>query len=462
MEDLEYNGLDSWSNLTLPPHNSPVDSIPSSLAKSPTSVSVSVPQSSLQPIPGPSHTLPTISPASTSAVTPPNSTPSSNRKKVSGRPKKQNTDVPAKKTKKGGVQKAAKKKDCVKKTAKKKDRVKKAATKKNCVQKAANTNDPNNPSKNLPPPGRQWFSIPAEVEKLRLKSFSYTGPSGPNPDEIPADLSSALDFYSLMLTDELLQTVVEETNRYANQCTIRRIVDETMTEKSRLSEWQDVTVPELKVFLGIILWMGLAPRPSIEHFWSTGVLYRSDVGKFMPRNRFELILSHFHLSDNETADTDNRLHKLGNLISYLNDCFTKLYIPGEDVCIDETMVPWRGRLLFRQYIPSKRHKYGIKLYKLCLPHGYTHRLKVYAGKENEPVPCNSTASEKVVMELCKPILRTQRTLYTDNFYTSVRLADKLLAKKTHLVGTLRSNRKMNPSDVVSAELEIGKNKFSNS
>jgi hypothetical protein len=51
------------------------------------------------------------------------------------------------------------------------------------------------------------------------------------------------------------------------------------------------------------------------------------------------------------------------------------------VVIDESMVPFRGRLLFKQYIPGKRHKYGVKLYKLCLPGKYTYALEIYLGKK---------------------------------------------------------------------------------
>jgi hypothetical protein len=44
---------------------------------------------------------------------------------------------------------------------------------------------------------------------------------------------------------------------------------------------------------------------------------------------------------------------------------------GEFLAVTETMVPFRGRLLFRKYIPGKTHKYGIKLLKLCGTNGYT-------------------------------------------------------------------------------------------
>jgi hypothetical protein len=51
--------------------------------------------------------------------------------------------------------------------------------------------------------------------------------------------------------------------------------------------------------------------------------------------------------------------------------FSSVYIPGLVVAIDETMIPWQGRLFFTQCIPGKAHKYGVKLYKLASTNGYT-------------------------------------------------------------------------------------------
>lgn len=52
---------------------------------------------------------------------------------------------------------------------------------------------------------------------------------------------------------------------------------------------------------------------------------------------------------------------------------------------DESMIPWRGWLSFRQYIKNKSHKYGVKIYKLCTPEGYTYNSIIYSGKgENGP------------------------------------------------------------------------------
>jgi len=50
--------------------------------------------------------------------------------------------------------------------------------------------------------------------------------------------------------------------------------------------------------------------------------------------------------------------------------------PGEDIVIDETMIPYRGRLSFKQYIPGKANKYGVKLFKLTDPSGYTYNVEI--------------------------------------------------------------------------------------
>ena len=84
--------------------------------------------------------------------------------------------------------------------------------------------------------------------------------------------------------------------------------------------------------------------------------------------------------------------------------------------------------------------------------GYTYNVKVYAGKEDRQYEDVATS---VVMQLMDGYLDAGRTLCTDNFYTSVPLARELLKRKTHLVGTVRTNRKMLPADVTGAKLKVG-------
>jgi len=100
----------------------------------------------------------------------------------------------------------------------------------------------------------------------------------------------------------------------------------------------------------------------------------------MSRNRFELLLRFWHFSDNKKAPGGDRIYKIRNIIDKILNRFQNVMEPGEVLAVDETMVPFRGRLLFRQYIPGKAHKYGVKLFKLCGTNGYTYNVQVYGGK----------------------------------------------------------------------------------
>jgi len=117
--------------------------------------------------------------------------------------------------------------------------------------------------------------------------------------------------------------------------------------------------------------------------------------------------------------------------------FQNVMEPDEYLAVDETMVPFRGRLGFRQYITGKSHKYGVTLFKFCGTGGFTYYVQIYVGKsqiDGKGIAC------KVVLNLCQMYLNANRTITTDNFYTSLPLAYELLKNKTHLTETLRSNR----------------------
>lgn len=77
---------------------------------------------------------------------------------------------------------------------------------------------------------------------------------------------------------------------------------------------------------------------------------------------------------------------------------------------------------------------------------------MYAGKERDP---SCTVPTKIVMQLSEKLLNKGRTAVTDNYCTSLELAHKLLHHETHLLGTLRCNRKGNPKEVTQKRLKVG-------
>lgn len=298
---------------------------------------------------------------------------------------------------------------------------------------------------------RQLLAIPSNlvwnnVTAKHLKQFTYsavnTGVIATEFEELSE--KTPYDFFKYFVTDEIISYMVEETNRYAFQT----IPKENFASKSRLKQWKDVDCLEMEKFLGILLWMGLNKMPKITDYWSKSPLYKNEVKNVMSRNRFELLLRMWHFSDNEKCPANDRLFKIQPLLDKLLEKFQAGNIPQQEICIDETLVPFRGRLSFKQYIKNKRHKFGIKLFKLCIKNGYTYNMKIYCGRESEP---GMPVSSSVVLTLMKDLLDSGRLLYTDNYYTSIHLAHELLMRSTHLVGTLRSNRKLNPKRLNSKE-----------
>ena len=69
-------------------------------------------------------------------------------------------------------------------------------------------------------------------------------------------------------------------------------------------------------------------------------------------------------------------------------------------------------------------------------------MKPYLGKDDEGVTSLGT---HVVVTLMEPYFGRGYNVTTDNFFTSVELAKKLLDKRTSVVGTVRLNRKEIPA-----------------
>ncbi|XP_003369100.1 piggyBac transposable element-derived protein 4 [Trichinella spiralis] len=58
-----------------------------------------------------------------------------------------------------------------------------------------------------------------------------------------------------------------------------------------------------------------------------------------------------------------------------------MYNPSENVAVDERLYPFKGRCQFRQYMPKKPAKYGIKFWVACCSKSsYAWNMQIYTGK----------------------------------------------------------------------------------
>jgi len=92
----------------------------------------------------------------------------------------------------------------------------------------------------------------------------------------------------------------------------------------------------------------------------------------------------------------------------LNIKFQTLYLPNQNVAIDESLKLWNGRLSIRQYLPLKASKFGIKTFELRESRtGYLWCFLVYTSKNtvlhSSLITPDTPKTAAVVMELLEPL-----------------------------------------------------------
>ena len=100
---------------------------------------------------------------------------------------------------------------------------------------------------------------------------------------------------------------------------------------------------------------------------------------------------------------------------------------------------------------SKPDKYGQKYWLIVDKDSkYVANGFPYIGKD-ELRSTNERVSDHIVMKLAEPYLKKGRNITTDNYFTSVKLANLLKSKNTSLLGTLNKNRREVPCKIKKLE-----------
>ena len=259
--------------------------------------------------------------------------------------------------------------------------------------------------------------------------------------------ASPKDFFDLFFGDDFFDLVVRATISYARS----KFGDQNFTTDR----------DEMSAFFGLNILMGINELPKISLYWDSD-LFLGNAGfkTTIPLKRFWLLNRYFHISDPRQENRTDKLTKIRPLISKLENAFQRVYVPGKNLSIDEGLVKFNGRLSFKQYMPKKPNKFGIKVWMLADSETYfVPRFQVYLGKqentdENDAERARGLGFE-VVDFLGKPYFNAYRHFYFDNYFSSVSLLQHLLENKTYACSTLRHSRKLFPADLKNIKLKRG-------
>lgn len=123
-----------------------------------------------------------------------------------------------------------------------------------------------------------------------------SGPLIHNAENTPYEI------FSRFMTDDLLDLIVLETNRYYSQYVEGQGGVDVLPPNSRARKWTDLTRAELKAFLALVMVMGLSKRGNYDLYWTTEWLIEVNAfGKVISRDRFMSVLHFLHVVNNDNA-----------------------------------------------------------------------------------------------------------------------------------------------------------------
>jgi hypothetical protein len=261
-----------------------------------------------------------------------------------------------------------------------------------------------------------------------------------------------IDFFLKFFPDELIDLLVKETNEYAERCILQK--------PDKL--WKPVTSREIKACLGIHVIMSVIQVPSYSVLWTQKWPFSiPSVPEIMQRTRYEKISKYFHCNNVDTKPPrrqpghDKLCHVRPVIDKIVSLCLSN-YDPPMEQSVDEGMIAFKGRLSFKQYLPAKPTKFGIKVWARAAPlNGYCHEFQVYTGKQDQVG--NQRSEEglgaRVIKDMTRNIFGKGHHIYMDNYFSSPVLFEDLYKVKTYACGTVRGNRKGLPETIKSCKFK---------
>ena len=91
---------------------------------------------------------------------------------------------------------------------------------------------------------------------------------------IPED-ANELDFFKIFLTNDVLESITNETNEYARNYIESAMAANNLKESSRFKLWPEdgISVDDMKSFIALSFYFGLVNKENVKSYWSTDGIY---------------------------------------------------------------------------------------------------------------------------------------------------------------------------------------------
>ena len=90
------------------------------------------------------------------------------------------------------------------------------------------------------------------------------------------ELETPIEFFQLFFDDDVFESINKQTDRYYQQ----KHGEKTRKRDSHHKLWSKPDLKTTKCYFGILLYMGIIQKPSLDHYWSSIIFF----GSFIIRN----------------------------------------------------------------------------------------------------------------------------------------------------------------------------------
>lgn len=308
-------------------------------------------------------------------------------------------------------------------------------------------NDIENPSTNVPPLPIEHLTTKQNIKWRRVRKQDVPEPEifiATETDEV-LNIGTPYSYFQKYLPNEFFAKTTHYTNRYA--------------QIQGQLEFKECTVDEIRVVFAHHIMMGVLKFPRVEMYYNSaiGITFFTEN---ITRKRFFAIRNRLHLVDvsARVRGCTDRLFKVRPIIDQVRNRLLQLPLE-ENLCIDEQIIPYKGKFTAKQYIKGKPCPWGIKVFFLCGKSGIPYDLMVYQGSTtpiNEGWVKTIGFGSAVVLQLTQRIPRNKvgHKLFFDNYFPSYQLFEMLKKNKIDAAGTIRVNRFANPPLPSMKEMKI--------
>lgn len=262
--------------------------------------------------------------------------------------------------------------------------------------------------------------------------------------------ASPIQIWKCLINTEILTEILIHTNAKLSELRLKY-------KRVNRPELQDLDIVELEAFLGLLYFSAIFKSNSedLQSLFATDGTGRDIFRCIMSRERVLTILIALrfdHKNDRIERITIDPAAAISNIFNQFVSSCQQQYSIGEYGCVDEMLIGFRGRSKFKMYIPNKPNKYGLKVLILTDARtNYFYNGYIYTGKDSDGRPLTNEEKKlskptQSVLRLAQPIMKTNRNITADNWFSSIELIDELFARGITYVGTMKRNKREIPPE----------------